>query len=110
VRRIFLVRLLDTSRLFTSHSPIGPQSCAPVGGLGLSGSFENEISDLAGLRYQRQVAGFHLDRFGAHPLRHEAFEIRIDRPVVDGHGVQLGLDRHAACVVLSASRLFLNGP
>src|SRR5262245_7641827 len=53
----------------------------------LSGRLENQIRDRVGLRYEGNMARFDLDRFRAHAFRHEAFQIRIDRPVFRGHSV-----------------------
>src|SRR5580704_15204868 len=37
------------------------------------------------------MAGLHLDGLGAHPLGHEALEVRIDGAVFRGNGVVAGL-------------------
>jgi hypothetical protein len=37
------------------------------------------------------MAGLHLDGLGAHALGHETFEIRIDRPVFRGNGIETRL-------------------
>jgi hypothetical protein len=41
------------------------------------------------VRDQREMAGLHLDGLGAHPLGHEALEVRIDGAVFRGNGVRL---------------------
>src|SRR4029077_1560703 len=57
----------------------------------LSRGFEDQPRDLVGMGDQREMAGLHLDGLGAHALAHEAFEIRIDRPVFRGNGVETWL-------------------
>src|SRR5882672_3847520 len=57
----------------------------------LSRGFQDELGNLVGLGYQRQVTRLHFDGLGAHPLGHEAFEIGIDRPVFRGNGIETRL-------------------
>jgi len=49
--------------------------------LRLSSRIEDQVRDHVRLRYEGNVACFHLYRLCAHALCHEAFEIRIDGPV-----------------------------
>src|SRR3984893_17793989 len=65
-----------------------PKPCAS--GL-LSGGFEDQPRDFLRVRDQREMAGLHLDCLGAHPLGHEALEVRIDGAVFRGNGVVAGL-------------------
>src|ERR1700690_3889461 len=53
----------------------------------LSGGFEDQVRDFIGMRDQREMAGLHLDRLGAHALGHEPLEVRIDRAVLGRNGV-----------------------
>jgi len=53
--------------------------------------FQNQIRNRLRLRYQRNVTRLDLDRLSAHSLCHEALEIRIDGPILRGHGVPAGL-------------------
>ena len=64
--------------------------CAKIGfwyDLRLSRRLRDQIRDRVGLRYEGNVACFHLDRLRAHALRHEAFEIGINRTVFRGDGI-----------------------
>jgi hypothetical protein len=47
-----------------------------------SRGFEDQPRDFVGMGDQREMAGLHLDGFGAHPLGHEALKVRIDRAVI----------------------------
>jgi hypothetical protein len=49
--------------------------------------FQNQIRNRLRLRYQRNVTRLELDRLGGHSLCHEALEIRVDGPILRGHGV-----------------------
>src|SRR5436190_22052760 len=55
--------------------------------LRLSCRLRDQIRHRVGLRYEGNVACFHLDRLRAHALRHEAFEIGIDCTVFRGDGI-----------------------
>jgi hypothetical protein len=48
----------------------------------LSRSFEYQLRNFFGMGDQREVAGLHLDGLGAHPLGHEALEVRIDGTIL----------------------------
>ena len=53
-----------------------------LGSLGfLSRRFEDQPRDFVGMGNQREMAGLQLDGLGAHPLGHEALEVRIDGAV-----------------------------
>src|SRR3984893_9176490 len=62
-----------------------PKPCAS--GL-LSGGFEDQPRDFLRVRDQREMAGLHLDCLGAHPLGHEALEVRIDGAVFRRNGIE----------------------
>src|SRR5262249_15256503 len=49
--------------------------------------FQNQIRNRLRLQYQRNVTRLDLDRLGSHSLCHEALEIRVDGPILRGHGV-----------------------
>jgi len=74
------------SLLILARSGMGPK---PASGydLRLSRRLRDQIRDRVGLRYEGKVACFHLDRLRAHALRHEAFEIGINRAVFRGDGI-----------------------
>jgi len=61
--------------------------CAPDYSLLLSGRFQYQVRNRIGLRYERNVACFDLDRLRAHALRHEALQVRVDSPVFRRDGV-----------------------
>jgi len=61
------------------------ESCAAR--LGLSSRFQDQVSNSIWLRYEGNVTRLYLDRFRAHALGHEAFEIGVDRPIFRGHSV-----------------------
>jgi hypothetical protein len=50
--------------------------------------FQDEVGNLVGMRDQRKMARLHFDSLDAHALGHEAFEIRIDRPVFYRNGIE----------------------
>jgi hypothetical protein len=55
---------------------------------------------------QRQVARLDLDRSRAHPLGHEALQVRIDRSVLRGHGVEARLGAPGSiCRLIHRQRL-----
>src|SRR6516165_10195288 len=49
-----------------------------ISGLLLSSRLQNQVRNRIGLRYEGNVTCFYLDRFRAHALGHEAFEIGVD--------------------------------
>ena len=65
-----------------------PEPEAPLAAL--SGGFQDELGNLVGMRDQREMACLHLDGLGAHPLRHETLEVRIDRAIFGRDGVIAG--------------------
>ena len=74
-------------------------SCLSLARSGLlTGGFEDQPRDFLRVRDHRQMAGLHLDGLGAHPLGHEALEVRIDGAVFRGNGVVAGLGS-PCCVV-----------
>src|SRR5262245_12085845 len=64
--------------------PVGPLLVfRPI----LTSRFQNQVWHCLRLRYQRNVTCLDLDRLGGHSLCHEALEIRVDGPILRGHGV-----------------------
>lgn len=57
------------------------------------------------------MARFQLDRFGAHPFRHEAFQIGINCPILRRHRVETRLcaRRTARCAEATASDNVVSG-
>ena len=53
----------------------------------LAGSLQDQLRDFIRLRDEGQVTRFNLYGLGAHPLGHEALEVRIDRAVLGRNGV-----------------------
>jgi hypothetical protein len=73
--------LNDTS--FQGHIRSTPPQFCTVS----TSRFQNQIRNRLRLGYQRNVTRVDLDRLGAHPLCHEALEIRVDGPILRRHRV-----------------------
>ena len=56
-----------------------------------SGGFQDQVRDLLRMGDERDVARPHLDRRRAHTLRHEAFEIGVDRAILGRDRVEARL-------------------
>jgi hypothetical protein len=68
-----------------------PALSVPGARSSLSGRLQDQLRYYLGLRDQREVTRLRFDRLGAHPLRHEALEIRVNGPVLRRHRVKTRL-------------------